>query len=349
MLIFAEGLVKLGVRVDLVVVKAEGPLSSIVPPEVNLVNLNKERMLHAIYSLWSYIRKERPSAIYSTIVHSNISAILATKFSFTGTRVIVRESNSPVSEIKKGLSRSLMHKLTPWVYPFADKVIAVSEGVASELRELNSRFGDKVSVLPTPVITTRFYDLAAKPCTHSWFSEQEKNVVLAAGRLVEQKDFDTLLDAFAVVSNEIPESRLVILGEGKLRPQLEKKIQDMRLGGRAALPGFVDNPLPYMKLARVFVLSSIHEGMPNVLVQALALGTPVVATDCKSGPRELLKDGAYGELVPVGDFKKLAAGIIKAWTGAVDEQALDYCKSTFSAEAAATNYLGLLEDVIQAA
>ncbi|MCB0335768.1 MAG: glycosyltransferase [Bdellovibrionales bacterium] len=343
MLIFAEGLVKLGVKVDLIVVQAQGPLLEVVPSEVRLINLGKSRMLHALCALWRYLRVEKPQALYSTIVHTNIAALIAGRLSFTGVKVIVRESNSPLSEVKQGISRQLMHRLTPWVYPFAHRVIAVSEGVAEELRQLNRSFKRQIAVLPTPVITARFYELAEQDCPHPWLQNSPSNVILAAGRFVVQKDFKTLVAAFASVEQRFPEARLIILGEGPLRGQLESQIKALNLESKVALPGFVQNPLPFMKRARLFVLSSLHEGMPNVLVQALALGTPVVATDCKSGPRECLQDGAFGTLVKVGDVDGLAQAIDDSWNSVVEQSALDYCQRTYSAEAAAANYLQLID------
>ena len=202
-----------------------------------------------------------------------------------------------------------MHHAARFLYPFADAIIAVSQGVADELSALNPRLQSKIHVLPTPVISSRL--LARDEIPHPWFCSHDIPVVLGVGRLQRQKDFSALIDAFALVREKV-RCRLVILGEGPLRTELEAKVEGLRLTRVVDLPGFVENPFPYFRRARVFVLSSRYEGMPNVLLQAMACGTPVVATDCPSGPRECLENGRYGALVPVGDIEALAGAISRA-------------------------------------
>ena len=150
----------------------------------------------------------------------------------------------------------------------------------------------------------------AEPFDHPWFAPGAPPVILGAGRLTEQKDFPTLIRAFALVRKKHP-ARLMILGEGEERSKLETLVQELGLEKEVSLPGFVDNPYKYMKRAAVFVLSSRWEGFPNVLVEAMALGTPVVSTDCPNGPAEILENGKWGELVPVGETQSLASAVLR--------------------------------------
>jgi glycosyltransferase involved in cell wall biosynthesis len=153
---------------------------------------------------------------------------------------------------------------------------------------------------------------AAQSPGHPWFGEPDHPVVIGIGRLVAQKNFRLLIDAFALVKRDHPTARLVILGEGEERGMLEAQIRRLGLQQSVSLPGFVDNPYACLARARVFVLSSDFEGLPTVLIESLAVGTPVVSTDCASGPREVLQDGALGELVPVGEVEAFARGIGRA-------------------------------------
>ncbi len=191
----------------------------------------------------------------------------------------------------------------PWLarrfYPWADTVIAVSEGVADDLVSCLGLSRAQITVIPNPVVSDDIEALANEPLEHPWFAPGAPPVLLAAGRLTTQKAFPTLLQAFARL---VPERdlRLMILGEGPDRGALQAEIDALGLGARVALPGFDPNPFRYLARARLFVLSSAWEGLPGVLIQAMACGTPVVSTDCPSGPREVLENGRLGPLVPVG-------------------------------------------------
>jgi glycosyltransferase involved in cell wall biosynthesis len=226
-------------------------------------------------------------------------------------------------------------------YPWADEIVAVSQGVADDLLELTDLPPSKVRVLPNPVVTPELVQRAAEPLDDPWFTAGAAPVVLGAGRLDQQKDFPTLIRAFAAVRSRRP-ARLVILGEGPERGQLESLVEELGITADVRLPGFVSNPFSYMARAAVFVLSSAWEGMPGVLIQAMACGAPVVATDCESGPREALAGGKYGRLVPVGDHLALAdaiAGTLDALRPSLPPEALE----PYTREGAADRYLRLLQ------
>jgi glycosyltransferase involved in cell wall biosynthesis len=209
---------------------------------------------------------------------------------------------------KSALERWLRYAPIRRTYPRIDHIVAVSAGVAEDTVRIARLPRERISVIRNPVITPDLERLAAEPCPHPWLAPGQPPVILGAGRLQRQKDFPTLIRAFARLQRG-RDCRLAILGEGGSRPKLEALIGQLGLSDRVALLGFQDNPYPYLARARLFVLSSAWEGSPNVLTEAMALGTPVVSTDCPSGPFELLDGGRFGPLVPVGDVEALAAAM----------------------------------------
>jgi glycosyltransferase involved in cell wall biosynthesis len=197
------------------------------------------------------------------------------------------------------------------MYDSAEKVVAVSKGVATDMYETLS-LEDEPKVIYNPVVTPSLFHQANEPLNDPWFNPDSPPVVLSAGRLQEEKDFTTLINAFVQLRKEIP-SRLVILGKGDKKKKLKRTAKEYNVADDVRFPGFVDNPYKYMKRADVFALSSKREGLPTVLIEAMACGTPVVSTDCPSGPAEILEGGKWGYLVPVGDPDKLCAAISKAF------------------------------------
>jgi len=307
----AWGFVERGLQVDLVLAKAEGPYLSQVPSKVRVVDLGARRMLHSLPGLIRYLRGEQPQAMLSALNHANIVAIWAKILSKVKTRLVVSEHNNLSQSTKNApfMRAKLMPFLIRFFYPYADAVVAVSRGVAEDLIASTGLPPEKVKVIYNPVITPELFTKADEPLDHPWFGPGEPPVILGVGRLTKQKDFPTLIRAFAMVRKERP-ARLMILGEGEERPNLEALVRELGLEEDVALPGFVDNPYKYMKRAAMFVLSSRWEGLPTVLIEALALGTPVVSTDCPSGPREVL-EGHEELLVPVGDTNALACTILR--------------------------------------
>jgi glycosyltransferase involved in cell wall biosynthesis len=310
-------LARRGLRVDLLVALRGGVLAAPdgggyvegVAPEVRVVPLDARRTLLSIPPLVRYLRRERPAALLATLTHANVVAVWARRLAGVSTRVVIREANT-LSRHTRAAVR-LRDRALPWLtrrfYPWADAIVAVSEGVADDLATLVPR--DRVCVLDNPVVGPGLAALAAEPVDHPWLStDQSRPVVLGVGRLTAQKDFQTLLRAFALVRAR-RDVRLLILGEGEQRPALERLAGELGIAAAVDLPGFESNPFAYMARAAVFALSSAWEGSPNVLIQAMAAGAPVVATDCASGPREILGGGRHGRLVPVGDAEALASAI----------------------------------------
>jgi glycosyltransferase involved in cell wall biosynthesis len=308
----ARGFVEHALPVDLVLVRAAGPLLPDLDPGVRVVELGTRSVLTSVPALIGYLLRERPRVLLSTLNTANVAAIWASRIALPRTRVVVRQSNTltRTMDAARG-TRRLIPYLVRRFYRGADGVVAVSEGVARDLIRTARLDPGRVHVVPNPVIPPEIFARAAEPLAHLWFQRSAPPVVLGVGRLTAQKDFATLIRAFAQVRRRQP-ARLVILGEGEERSRLETLVRVLGLEDDVALPGFVLNPYAYMARAAVLVLSSAWEGLPAVVVQALAVGTPVIATDCESGPREILRDGRFGLLVPVGDEDAIARGVLES-------------------------------------
>jgi glycosyltransferase involved in cell wall biosynthesis len=247
----------------------------------------------------------------ATLTYANIAAVIARRIAGVSTRVTVREANALTREAAGAteMKDRQLPRGARWFYPWADAIVAVSAGAADSLVEATGMSRDRVHVLDNPVVTDDLAALAAEPVDHPWLTtENDRPVIVAAGRLTAQKDFPTLLRAFAIVRARRP-ARLLVLGEGELREPLEQLVRELGIVDDVCMPGIMRNPFAYMSRATLFVLSSAWEGSPGVLIQAMASGAPVVATDCESGPREILRGGEYGPLVTVGDVGGLAAAI----------------------------------------
>ncbi len=307
----ARGLANAGVPVHVVTARAEGPFLQDLPPEVRLVDLGAGRVLTALWPLAAYLRRERPAAIISFMDHANLVALWARRASGVPTRVVATVHNSALRATGNGRRgrASFMPLLTRVFYRWADAVVCVSKGVADDLARTTGLPRDRFEVIYNPVITPELVAAAAAPPPHPWLARGEPPVVLGVGRLAAQKDFPTLVRAFALVRRQ-RRARLMILGEGAERLALEALVRELGMGDDVALPGFVAASHAYMAHAGVFVLSSAWEGLPTVLIEALAAGAPVVSTDCPSGPQEILRGGALGRLVPVGDPGALAEAIL---------------------------------------
>ncbi len=340
MLVFAAELIKRNFRVDLIVAKLEGALCDAIPIGVRVVDLESSRMLAAIPRLVRYFKSSEPLAIFSTITHANIAAAWAARYARVGAPVIIRQSNAPLSETQDSFGRMLASHFIPCSYRLADGIIAVSEGVREQLMCISPAFEQKTHVLPTPVLTEDVRALADKPVDNPWLTDLSIPLVVSAGRLKPHKGMLDLIRAFRRVRDR-RKARLMILGEGPDRVRLESEIARLGLQSDAVLPGFSSNPFPYMKMASVFALASHYEGLPNVLIQALGFGTPVVATDCESGPAEILQDGRWGKLVPVGAIDRLAEAIENSLDLPRQVEAQRSAWDRFGAEKAAQAYLAV--------
>jgi glycosyltransferase involved in cell wall biosynthesis len=233
---------------------------------------------------------------------------------------------------------------TAWAgrfYRGADGVVAVSDGVADDFANVTGFQRSCIRTIYNPVLTPDLSVAAEAAVEDPWLDGDEPPVVLGVGRLTTQKDFPTLLHAFARVRSQRL-ARLLILGEGDKRSELEALARNLGLAGEVRFPGYVDNPFAYMRRCAVFVLSSAYEGLPNSLIEAMACGAPVVSTDCPSGPAEILEGGRYGCLVPIGDAEAMASAILTILQDAPDTAGTRRRAEMFSVEASSAQYLSLL-------
>lgn len=302
-----QALAARGLEVDLVVGAARGPLLAEVPDEVELVDLGCDRLRSAVAPLRRYLQLRRPGWIAPTVDHANLLGALAARG--TGTRVVLRPSTTLSHTVgaARGLGR-LQIAASRRAYRRADAVVACSVGMADDLALYAGRPREAVDVVPNATIHADLRRLAAAPLDDPWFVPGAPPVVVGIGRLGPPKDLPLLLEAFARVRATRP-LRLLLLGEGPQRGTIEARARELAVADDVRLPGYVANPYAYLARAGLYVLASTREGLPGSLIEAMACGAPVVATDCPSGPREILAEGRHGRLTPVGDVAALAAAM----------------------------------------
>lgn len=332
-----------GLQVELLLIKTRSRHLDDLDPAIRIVELGGSHTATSLLPLVRYLRCRRPRHLLAAKDRAGRLAVLARSLARTPTRLVVR--------LGTNLSASLAHRagLKLWLrrapirllYPHIDRIIAVSEGVRQDTLAIAGIDPARVVVVRNPVITARLLQLARAPAPHPWFEDAHTPVILGAGRLTVQKDFATLIRAFAQLAAERP-CRLIILGRGRQEAQLRELATALAVADRVDFPGFSDNPYAYMARAGLFVLSSRWEGSPNVLTEAMALGTPVVSTDCPSGPREILAEGRHGPLVPVGDWQGLAAAMRRVLDAPADSDSLREAVREYTAEKSAARYLEIL-------
>lgn len=322
-LLLSRRLAERGVDVDVVVVRGEGPFRADVPERCRLFVLDppasrlpfvRDRrglwVAAAAPALARYLDSQRPDVVLSTSTPANLTALAARARSRSAPAVVVTVNlNLSGTTSRAGeLLGPLLRRSIARQYAHADAVVAVSRGVAEDLCASEAIPEERLVQIDNPVDLERVAAHAAAPLSHPWLEPGSPPLVLAVGKLKVQKDYPTLLRAFARLRERRP-AHLMILGEGDQRSRLEDLARELAITGEVELPGFMENPFCWMAQASVFVLSSRFEGMSNVLLEALACGSPVVSTDCPSSPREILQGGAVGPLVPVGDDTALADAI----------------------------------------
>lgn len=370
MITLASAFAERGYQVDLLVSRMQGPYLQHLPAAMTLIPLTRTfrgigqiPQLVAGYSearalpsalalvgaarylpaLVQYLQQQQPDVLLAAKTSPNLAALWARRLAGVPTRVVVSEHTNFSQEILQHTRKwqwhwRFMSTVVHNLYPWADAIVAVSNGVADDLSVTSDLPRERVTTIYNPVVTPALQDLAHAPLDHPWFAPKSPPVIVAAGRLASQKDFPTLLKAIARVL-KVRDVRLIVLGEGKGRAALQSLAQQLGITAHLDLPGFVDNPFAYMARAALFVLSSAFEGLANVLIEAMACGCPVVSTDCPSGPREILADGAYGPLVPVGDDATLAQAILTTLDTVPNRDKLRTRAAEFSVERAVDRYV----------
>jgi len=311
----ANGFAKRGYNTHFVLNRADGPYLKELDPAIQVFTLGTRGLRRTVPALSRYIRNYAPSALLTGLRNGNVYAILARFLSRRQTRITISERNR-LSEpehaednLKCFVDRKIYNILMRLTYRFADRIVAVSEGVEVDLAHRAKLSRQSIKVIHNPIDIVGLDTVHDQNTNFTSLTRQGIALIAAAGKFQMQKDFSTLIKAFAEVQAQRP-SHLFIMGDGSLRGQLEKEINELGLTDSVTLTGFLPNPFHVMRQADVFVLSSRWEGLPNVLIQAMACGTPVVSTDCPSGPSEILEEGKWGHLIPVGDHVQLAKAIV---------------------------------------
>ena len=350
MLNLAKGISMRGYAVDLVLAQADGPYMTDVPDSIRLIDLGEGRRvsrfktIRRLPALVRYLRREKPNVMLSALVEANVVASCARLIARNPARVVVNEQNNLSQKTQNDHSsfQRWYPLIAKFTYRLADRVVGVSQGVVDDLVNNIGIPASKTEAIFNPGITEQVRQQASEPLDHPWFAPDQIPVILSVGRLNVQKDYGTLLKAFKMV-RERTDARLLILGDGPERHALEAMINDLELAEHVSLPGFVNNPHAYMSHAAVYALSSRWEGLPTVLVEALYCGAPLVATDCPSGPFEILEAGKFGLLVPMQDPPALAAAILSALDGTSPRASRD-CWRRYELENVLDQYIALLFD-----
>lgn len=336
----AAGVAARGLPVDLVLATSGGALSSEIPKNVRLIELGCRRTLASVPALSRYLKQQKPSALLAALSHANLAALGAARLARYAGPIVVAEHHHPGLTKGSFVDGRVNPFLMRLLYKRATRVVAVSEGIKEALEDRVGLDPERIAVIYNPVISEAMLEAFNTPVHHPFLEQAEEPVVLAVGRLTRAKNFRLLIEAFEIAHKRTG-GKLLVLGEGELRSELEDLVGRLGLQEHVSMPGFVSNPYGYFRKASVFVLSSDFEALPTVLIEALAAGVPVVSTDCPSGPREVLADGLYGELVPMGDPHGLAGAIERALSAPHTRPPEDWLEQ-FGLEFATSQYLALL-------
>jgi glycosyltransferase involved in cell wall biosynthesis len=345
--------------IELVLSHQTGGFAHLVPATLKTVNLNLPFALRLKYiaqlslALAQYLRQSQPDVIVSNLPFVNLATLLAKFLAQSRVYTLLIEHTLPLEQaLKYEENRTINPRLATiltylmrWLYPYANHIVAPSQGMLQVLAttlNLKPHRPNNLQVIYNPVVNAHLISQAQAPLEHPWFEPNQPPVLVAVGRLTPQKDYVSLLHAFAQLRQDIP-ARLIILGDGEMRAELEALVQQLAIAADVALPGFVDNPYAYMSRAAAFVLSSVWETFGIVLVEALACGCPVLSTNCDYGPSEILADGQYGALVPVKNPQALAQAmkhILKS--PKPNPQILQHRADEFSLDHATHQYLAVM-------
>ncbi|SDY18170.1 glycosyltransferase [Nitrosomonas sp. Nm33] len=358
-LLLARGFLERGCAVDVIVVHGEGPFRTALPSGARLFTLEPHAahlplirrikglwVLSSLFALARYLAAVRPDILLSTSIPANLAAVWGRALSRTRTPIVITANlNLTQATAKWG---ALVAKSLRWLiahaYSSAQAVIAISRGVAEDLLAVTGIPEERIFQIYNPLDLELVARQSRETVDHPWLVAGAPPVILAVGKLKLQKDYTTLVRAFASVRAK-REAHLVILGEGEERARIERLIRDLGVEADVYLPGFVENPFAWMAHAPVFVLASAWEGFSNVLLEALACGCTIVSTDCPSGPREILADGKFGYLVPVGNDAALADAILAALSTSSQREYSVARAAEFSFGVAVERYLAVLRRV----
>ena len=344
MLNLAQGLAGEGLEVDLLVAWPQGTYADRLPEGVRVVSFRASRMARAFLPLALYLRRERPRSLLAGLDYANVIALWARRLARAPTRVVI-SGHKHFSEAVPGSplrrDRLLLPTAVRLSYPQADAIVSVSHDAAEDLALVTRLPPSRIQVIWNPVVTDELFTAMRASVDHPWLEPGQPPLVVNAARLAPNKDHATLLRAFALARLERP-LRLLILGDGEERPRLERLVRELEIEDDVELPGFSRNPYPYLSGADLYATASTSEALPTAMIEALACGTPVVATDCRSGPAEVLDGGRFGRLVPERDAQALARAMLKTLERPPDPDELRSRAADFGLRKAVESYRAVL-------
>lgn len=362
--------VRYGIETDLLVTKFKGPLATSVPDGVNVIELEKSgklkvlkyilklpisnwfiaskwllsgeaKVISRLPALLNYVNNTRPHAILSTLDAVNIVSLWTKYISNQDTIYIVRQAIFQSQELMYShgfFETKLLPVLAKRWYSTADKIVCVSKEMAKDLKSYCDVHQNKLITIYNPVHIGKIIRLSGEKINHPWLINKTVPVILAVGRMVKQKNYPVLFRAVKKIRG-YHKVKLIVLGQGPEQKKLEQLSKDLELDDSIDMLGHVSNPYQYMARADLFVLSSSWEGLPNVILEALACGCKVVSTNCRSGPKEILDHGKYGTLVSVDDVDALSQGIVDSLKVDIDKKILRDRAAEFDLSIASSQYL----------
>lgn len=345
----ANSFVEQGIYTEIIVCNTQGEKGKLlaeIHPNINLLDLNCGRVAHAILPLARLLKQRNDDVLIATQTHSNIVCAIAKKIARSNTQLIFREVSTSSQNIKlTGMKKNILKTMVRCTYPMAKQVVCVSKGVQQDFIEYYAYSHSNLTTIYNPVIDASYFKKLEATVSHRFFSADYK-VILAIGRLTEAKNFNFLIRSFHQLYQQHTNVRLIILGEGELRTELETLVQDLGMTDVVDLAGFDLNPYAYFKYVDLFVLSSNWEGLPGVLIQALASKVKIVSTNCPSGPMEILSNAKFGLLVECNDVDGMSQAMQQAifadYVSYDAEEFTVHCQQFYKANVL-QRYLQLLE------
>lgn len=336
------GFVEKGLTIDLLQIRNHGPYWRDLPVSTRLIDLGASHVTTALPALIAYLRDQRPRVLLTDKDRVNRTALLGKRLAGVATRVAVRIGTTVSVNLARrgGWDRACQRLSMRRLYPWANVILLPSKGAAEDFLDFSGLPKSKVAVVPSPIVTADLRSKVGAVAPHPWLQPGQPPVILGVGELCSRKDFATLIRAFAKLRQR-RRCRLIILGEGRQRPYLEKLVNELGVESSVGMPGFHD-PFPWLGRSAVFASTSRCEGLPVALIEALALGIPAVAADCPSGPREILDGGRYGPLVPVGDANQLAQAMDRLLADPLPPAALRQAVKGFTLENSVRAYRAAL-------
>ncbi len=348
-----NGLADRGHNVELLLSRYDGELQGALSDQVEVVQLQPSRtpivgVAAHLPAVVSYLKTNRPDVLIPHLQHPSVVCLTINRLLDTDTAIVPTHHSALGVTGTQNIKDRVVGRLIPALYPSADRLIAVSEGVADSIVEGTRVDRDSISVLHNPVEVDAVRERAQQPVENEWVESDRHELVVFVGRLADQKDLKTWLRTFKQVNKKRPQTRGVIVGKGPQRETLKQFAASLGVEDVISIPGFVENPYRYMYKADTFLLTSKYEGLPTVVIEALACGCPVVATDCPSGPREILAGGSFGRLEAVGDENALAAATCEMLDSPIPAETLRKRAADFAPESVFEEYEQFLTEEVPA-